>query len=77
MREKQPLKERCFSASASPKKSSETSKGDDSGFVIFRRGWVAESNAPSWRIVFCPSIAGEKSLGCLTADLLLLNMLEI
>ena len=23
-----------------PKKSSETSKGDDSGFVIFRRGWV-------------------------------------
>lgn len=40
MREKQPLKERCFSASA-PKKSPKTSKGDDSGFVIFRRGWVS------------------------------------
>ena len=39
-------------------------------------GWVG-NNAPSWRIVFCSSIAGEKSLGCRAADLLLSHSSEI
>ena len=67
MWEKQPLKERCFSTSA-PEKIFRNLQGDDSGFVIVRREWMAECNAPTWRIVFCPSIAGEKSLGCEAGD---------
>jgi hypothetical protein len=37
---------------------------------------VAESNALFQRIVFCLSIAGEKSLGCEAGDLLLRQLPE-
>lgn len=53
IRGKQPLKERCFSASA-PKKSSKTSKGDDSGFVIFRRKWVSGKQCSILEDCFLP-----------------------
>ena len=39
---KQPLKERCFFRICLPSKIFRTLQGDDSGFVIFRRGWVSE-----------------------------------
>lgn len=61
----------------SPKKSSETSRGM---IVVLwfsvGDGW-AENNALFQRIVFCSSIAGEKSLGCKAADLLLPHSSEI
>jgi len=36
-----------------------------------------ENNAPFWRIVFCSSIAGEKSLGYKVTDLSALQLPEI
>ena len=54
-----------------PKKSSKHSKGMIVVLWFFAGdGWVG-NNAPSWRIVFFPSIAEEKSLGCEAVDLLL------